>query len=188
MAKLQLPYEIYPYIVSQKWGNPDPVYLQFGFGHHNGVDVLPAKDKKLYAPFDYEVVWAKWMPNGGGHVLGILSVNEYDGPYEKPAFVLIDYLHNEKILVKPGTQGKAGDLLCITDNTGFSTGPHSHMQYRWERKKGGKLVDVEKNDAHNSFDPEPYRNGVYALSISLEKQVGILQKILTLLGLQKDKK
>lgn len=179
--KLSLAYEIYPYIVSQKWGNPDPVYLQFGFSKHNGVDVLPAKDGKLYAPFDYEVVWAKNMPNGGGNVLGIVSQNEYDGPKKKPAFVLIDYLHLEKWLVPVGKKGLAGDLLAITDNTGFSTGPHCHMQYRWEYKKNGGFVDVEKNDAHNSFDPEPFRNGVYARQINLEKQVSLLSTVLSLL-------
>lgn len=183
MPKLAIPYEIKPWVKSQEWGVKDAVYEQFGFSRHNGIDVLPAKDNKLFAPFEGEVVWAKWMPNGGGHVLGIVSLQEYDGPKGKPAYLLIDYLHNERLLVETGMKVATGDLICITDNTGFSTGPHSHMQYRWVTKKGGTLWDVEKNEAHNSFDPEPYRSGKYARDLGTglvpyEQAVNDLKKAL----------
>lgn len=175
MEKLQLYYEVKPYIVSRPWGNIpiDPVtgksiYAKFGFTEHNGVDVLPGVGKEVRAPFDYEVRWTLWMPNGGGNVLGIISQKEYEGPNGKPAYVLIDFLHLESFSKFPGGlgyKGKAGDLLAIADNTGFSTGPHTHIQYRWVYKREGVpngLMDVESNKAHDSFDPEPYRNGKYA--------------------------
>ncbi len=166
MPKLELPYEVKPHKVSQPWGNYDPVYLQFGFDWHNGEDCLPGKDSKVYAPFAYEVVWAKWMPNCGGNVLGIVSQDQYDGP-KGPAYVLIDFLHLEAFKVKVGAKGKRGDLVAISDNTGFSTGPHLHTQYRWVTKKNGKFQDVEKNRANNSFDPEPYRTGTYAVDLPI---------------------
>ena len=177
--KLELPFEVKPYVISQRWGNYDPIYKQFGFSHHNGEDVLPGEGKAVFAPFDYEVVWSKWMPNGGGNVLGVLSLQEYDGPKKKPAYVLIDFLHLESFKVKVGTKGKTGDLLAIADNTGFSTGPHTHIQYRWVYKKNASLIDVEKNDAHNSFDPAPYRTGVYAKTIGT---VSLLQKLVLALS------
>lgn len=181
VMKLSLAYEVKPYVVSQGWGEipldnkGNPVYAQFGFTQHNGVDVLPGHGKEVRAPFDYEVVWAKWMPNGGGNVLGVLSQNEYDGPLGKPAYVLIDFLHLESFTKFPGGvgyRGKAGDLLAIADNTGFSTGPHTHIQYRWVYKDKGGLKDVEKNKAHNSFNPEPYRSGVYAEDLGKRLEFG----------------
>ena len=33
------------------------------------------------------------------------------------------------------------------------------------KRSGSRLVDVEKNDAQNSFDPTPYRNGKYAADL-----------------------
>lgn len=196
--QLKLPYEIKPYVVSQRWGekpldaNGIPVYRRFGFDLHNGVDMLPGFGKEIHAPFDYEVVWTLWQPSGGGNVLGILSQEQYDGPDGNWAYVLMDFLHLEKFVQFPGGigyKGKAGDLLAYTDNTGFSTGPHTHIQYRWVRKdktaKNG-LRDVETNEAHDSFDPEPYRDGTFALdmkqvlppntSVSYEDALAALQK------------
>lgn len=192
--KLKLDYEIKPYVVSQPWGNVpiDPktgksVYAPFGFTQHNGVDVLPGIDKEVRAPFDYEVLWTEWQPNGGGNVLGVISQQEYDGPDGKPAYCLIDYLHLESFVKKPGGigyKGKAGDLLAYTDNTGFSTGPHTHMQYRWEHKDPkatNGLRDVEVNKAHNSFNPEPFRTGDYARDkFFLTQQVSLYTQLLAL--------
>lgn len=184
MPRLSLAYEVKPYRVNQGWGvhRPD-VYRQFGFDNHNGVDIAPGNGKEVRAPFPYEVYRVLWQPNGGGNVLSIISQQMYDGPDRKPAYVLIDFMHLDKVLKTPsGTdyKGSTGDLLAIADNTGFSTGPHTHMQYRWVRKKEGKdgWFDVESNGANNSFNPEDYRSGDYAEDIALlSKKLSLLKQV-----------
>jgi murein DD-endopeptidase MepM/ murein hydrolase activator NlpD len=51
--------------------------------------------------------------------------------------VVIVYGHSSKLLVKEGQQVRAGQLLGLTGNTGFSTGPHLHFEIR----VGGKPIE-----------------------------------------------
>jgi murein DD-endopeptidase MepM/ murein hydrolase activator NlpD len=175
---------IKPYIVNQPWGNFDAVYQQFGFSWHNGVDLRLSPDRKGFAPFDYTVVRVatkengKWQPNGGGIFIGLMSqpmafpaftnttpngtvVNFAAGTYN----VLLDMLHLDHPLVREGQTGKTGDLVVICDNTGFSTGPHCHTQWRRVLWDGTTITPVDKNDANNSFDPTPFFDGSYAQDV-----------------------
>jgi len=162
MNKLELFFPAKPYRITQVWGLYRPeIYSQFGFTRHNGEDIALGKDKKLYAPLDCEVVKIGNQPNGGGIFVGLMS-NEYDfddGKYR----VVIDFLHCERILVNVGDKLKCGDLVAIADNTGFSTGPHTHCQYRRATWNGITINYIDKNDANNSFDPYVFFNGLYAV-------------------------
>lgn len=168
---------ITPYIVNQAWGVYDPKdYSQFGFTRHNGIDLHLSPDKALHTPFNGTVVRAAtkenglWRPNGGGIFVGIVS-----DPFDFPAFtnttpdgivvnfaagtyrVLVDLLHCESISVKEGDIVTAGQQVAIGDNTGFSTGPHCHTQWRRVIWSGGtNYVVVDGNDANNSFDPTQF--------------------------------
>ena len=72
-------------------------------------------------------------------------------------------VHGKKILVKPGDEPKLGELLMIADNTGFSTGPHTHFgMYRVKLEKGAWIF-VDKNNANGSFDPTLFSTGAYAI-------------------------
>lgn len=183
MQKLSIPYEVKPWRVTQPWGvhRPD-IYEQFGFTDHNGTDVAHGNGSEIRAPFDFEVQQVLWQPNGGGHVIGIISREEYEHPDGKPANVQVDYMHNAQNLLQPGDTGTTGDLVAIAGNTGFSTGPHTHIRYKWQRRKGSRWVDVDKNSAQNSFDPTNYYNGDYAEDIwRMKQQIGLLTKVLGLL-------
>lgn len=189
MAKPSFYYVAYPYKVNQAWGIYNPVYERFGFTRHNGTDIALGTDKVLYAPFDYTVVRTGNQPEGGGIFLGIMSeeFDFLDGKYR----VLLDLLHCEKLLAAEGRVGKTGDVLAIADNTGFSTGPHTHLQARrvknWNYSVGNAASwkYVDKNEANGSFDMEPYWNGKYAKEVNLVRQVTILQMVQKLLGLKK---
>ena len=169
-------YPIKPLHINQPWGVYDPKdYSQFGFTRHNGIDMALAPDKKIYAPIDATVVRRGYQPEGGGNFVGIITE-----PIDFPAFsnttpdglvvnfpagtyrVLIDFLHCESILVNEGDKLKEGDLLAIGDNTGFSTGPHCHTQWRRVNWDGKVINTVDTNDANNSFDPTQFFNGFYA--------------------------
>ncbi len=46
------------------------------------------------------------------------------------------------------------------DNTGFSTGPHCHTQWRRINWNGGtNYTTVDINEANNSFDPTQFYTG-----------------------------
>lgn len=164
--KLILPYEVRPYRVTQAWGVSRPdVYAQFGFKQHNGVDVAHGERSEVRAPFDFEVQKILWQPNGGGHVVGIVSQDTFEGPGGKECYIQVDFMHNARIVLPVGYKGSAGEVVCIAGNTGFSTGPHTHIRHKWMIQKGARLVDAEKNGAQNTFDPEPYRNGMFAADL-----------------------
>lgn len=172
--KVEFNWPIKPHALNQGWGAHRPdVYGQFGFTDHNGLDHAFFDSKNIYAPCDGLLDWMDNQPNGGGIYVSLVS-----DPMDFPAFscvtpdgrtvafksgtyrTRIDFLHLEKPLVKVGQRVKAGDLIAIGDNTGFSTGPHCHTQ--WRRVEGPNNAHVDTNDANNSFDPTQFFTGVYA--------------------------
>lgn len=179
-----------PFVLNQGWGILNPIYNQFGFSRHNGIDIALGADSKLYAPCDGEVVRIGYQPNGGGNFFGIMT-----GPwdFEDGTFrVLLDFLHCESISVKEGDMLKIGNVMAIADNTGLTTGPHTHIQPRrvkfWNGQTGDNLAwtPEDSNDANNTFDPMPYLSTYYAvdvpkLTILETTLVGVLQKLLTYL-------
>lgn len=179
--KLELCFPTKPYKINQVWGVRDDFYKQFGFSQHNGVDIR--NFGKLFAELDCEYYRTLWQPNGGGLTLGVLSTNTYQFPDGKEARVLIDYLHLSKIILQPGKKAGVGDLIAVPGNTGVTTGPHCHIQYRRVKVKDGKVVELDKNQANNSFDPEPYRNGWFSVDFKdIKEQLTYWQKFLKTLG------
>jgi murein DD-endopeptidase MepM/ murein hydrolase activator NlpD len=190
-------YPIKPHILNQAWGVLAPeIYQQFGFTRHNGLDHrIIDSDGYAYAPFDYEVIGTAYHPTGGGNELYIISA-----PIAFEAFrcttpdgktvifapgtyrVRVDFLHNEKFIAPVGQKGKTGDRVVKCDNTGFSTGPHCHTQWRRVYDQPG-YPHADTNDANNSFDPTQFFDGVYAVdyqqTVSLLRQaIEILKRIL----------
>lgn len=161
-------YPTKPFFVTQRWGLSNPaMYSQFGFTKHNGLDTHLPKDKTGYAPFNGFVVRNGNQPTGGGIFVGFMSEDEFqfdDGKYR----VLVDLLHCEKIILNEGDRAELGEKLAILDNSGFTTGPHLHTQWRrtknWNGKYGKELrwEEVDRNAANNSIDPAPYFTGKYA--------------------------
>lgn len=180
--KLQLYYPAKPYHLNQAWGIYNPAYEQFGFTKHNGIDIALGTDKQLYAPCDGTVVRMGNQPSGGGIFFGLMS-EYYDWPDGKYR-ILVDFLHLERILVYEGQVLKTGDLMAIADNTGFSTGPHTHIQPRrvkwWNNQTGPTFGwdTLDVNDANNSFDPTAYWTGFAAKDYPM---VAIIQKLISLL-------
>ena len=170
-------YEAKPWKVNQVWGVKNPIYKQFGFGEHNGTDIAPGKNKKLFAPFDCEVTKIGWQPNGAGLYICVLSLVQYDWEDGKRAWVEKTYMHLESTVAKVGDKLKAGDTLAVPDNTGFSTGPHTHIAAKRVMKVPGGYKDIDTNEAKNTFDDAPYYNGKYAVDI----QISVLSKMIDLL-------
>jgi murein DD-endopeptidase MepM/ murein hydrolase activator NlpD len=175
---MKYPKPIKPMVITQPWGvyRPD-VYQQFGFTRHNGADYGDTKKMGngtgiVSSPLDGIVVRVGYQPQGGGNFVSLC-----DG------FNLFDFMHCESILVQEGQRVEVGQPVAIQDNTGFSTGPHTHIQMRpvdnWDGFQ--KWTFIMNNDANNSADPENYWTEDHAEDIwKLKQQVGILKKLVEL--------
>lgn len=175
MAKLELYYPAKPYVETQAWGIYNPAYLQFGFSKHNGRDFLLGTNKSLYAPCDSVVLGTGYVEKGAGNYISLRTAGKVSFNDMADSYVTLVFMHMESISVKAGQTLKAGDFLGIADNTGFSTGPHTHLACYRSDELGNKL---DKNEANGTFDHYPYFNRYYAQDA--QKVVLILKKIIEL--------
>ncbi|MDF7667201.1 murein DD-endopeptidase MepM [Orbaceae bacterium ESL0727] len=84
---------------------------------HNGVDFAVSRGTSVLSVGDGEVVMAKYSDSAGNYI-AIRHGRQY----------MTQYMHLDKILVKPGQQVKRGDKIALSGNTGRSTGPHLHFE------------------------------------------------------------
>lgn len=155
-----------PYTITQRWGNPNSVYAQqFNdptFKLHNGIDAKPHLQDTaypVYCPVEgFKVTDIGYYPKGGGNQLVLIS-KEKQQIFDQYCYVSILLCHAEKILVNIGDEPALGELLMIADNTGFSTGPHTHMGMYRLNDQGGK---IDTNEATGSFDPSLFFIGDFA--------------------------
>ena len=145
---MKLPFEG-SYIITQKFGNldvPDPTVYTV----HNGTDYGLPSLTSLIGRGDWLINYAGIDPNGA----------QYQGGYGNMLRIRIDaefemYLgHLATMYVKSGQNVIDGQLLGLSDNSGFSTGPHLHLGL----KKNGVWVDPElyfTNVSNNSNSSIP---------------------------------
>ena len=104
--------------ISQKFGENHNIYEQFGLSGHDGVDFACPNGTQLIAPFDGMIISVKNSGKSGyGYHVKIWN--------RKNCCVL--YGHMKSVSVKLWQIVKQGQLIGLSDNTGFSTGPHLHL-------------------------------------------------------------
>lgn len=163
MLRLALYFPVMPHIVNRGWGVPDPAYKEFGFARHNGVDLDVADGQPLYAPFECRVTKIGNEPNGSGLYVCLLSRRKHRFDDGKSARVEITFMHLSEVRVTEGTALLVGDVFGLGGHTGRASGSHTHMAPKRVRMRVlGGYSDQDRNDAHNTFDPEPYWNGLPA--------------------------
>lgn len=176
--KLEINYPFKPYIITQHWGNPNPAYSnQFNdtnFKLHNGVDANVGRTGSIeyqtqfpvYCPVEgFTVMQVDFAPKGGGNELWLISDESLE-MFEKTVHALIPLCHAKKIFVKAGDKPKVGELLMMANNTGFSTGPHTHMGLYRVDYNGHSFTKLDTNQAEGSFSPELFFNGKYAVDVA----------------------
>ena len=89
--------------------------------YHYGIDLGLRVGEPIRSMFDGKVRVAK---RAGAY--GNLVVIEHDNQLETY------YAHLSKIHVAPGDEIKAGEVLGLGGSTGRSTGPHLHLEIRYE--------------------------------------------------------
>jgi murein DD-endopeptidase MepM/ murein hydrolase activator NlpD len=116
---------------------PSTKYKQVGRhwsrGYHTGVDYAVPTGTDVLAVADGKIENASW-----GAAYGTQLVQKVDGGW----FI---YAHLSKALVKPGDKVSEGQVIAKSGNTGNSTGPHLHAEYRSAlRWSAGKDLDPAK--------------------------------------------
>lgn len=157
--RLSLYYPAKPYQIHQAWGVYNPAYEQFGFNHHNGIDFGVDTDGIVRAMCDGKVTETGYNPTGSGKY-----VKYRTGPVECEGITcLVEfyYMHADHQLVQASDILHTGDAVIVADNTGFSTGPHTHISaYRLSLDGTTRL---DNNPPYgDTFDHSKYFNGLYA--------------------------
>ena len=86
---------------------------------HKGIDIAAKSGTPIYAALDGVVVFSG-VQSGYGNVVVI----------EHQDFVMTVYAHNERNLVSLNDVVKRGQQIAELGNTGNSSGPHLHFEYR----------------------------------------------------------
>lgn len=111
--------------ISSKYGwRTHPIFKTRKF--HSGIDIAVPTGTKVKAAADGIVILIGWVTGYGKTVV----IDHGDG-YSTL------YGHNSELSVTIGTIVFQGDLICLSGNTGNSTGPHLHFEVR----RDGKPID-----------------------------------------------
>lgn len=160
---LSLSYPVRPHHVNKPWGVRDELYRTFGFERHNGIDIAVTEGQEIRAPLAGKVTLIGNQPKGSGIFLCLLSDATYDFADGKRAAVELTFMHLSAPTVREGVQVREGDLIARGGATGRASGAHLHLAPKRVRRGIIGYRDLDKNDANNTFDPEPYWTGIYAL-------------------------
>lgn len=166
--KLELYYPAKPFYVTQDWGVYNTAYTQFGFDHHNGVDFELEPDSLLHAPQRLLVTEVGYVPNGAGNFVRFILTDKWE-VLGTECWVGGIVMHMKEQQVKVGQICEIGEVLGIADNTGFSTGPHTHLSlYRLKNnliRPENTVDNILDTDSHygHTFNPALFFNGKYAV-------------------------
>ncbi|MFA6973706.1 MAG: peptidoglycan DD-metalloendopeptidase family protein [Parcubacteria group bacterium] len=111
-----LAYPVNPVVITQNYGKTS-FSSNYASGKHNGID-FGVKYKNVFAAKD-----------------GTVLATGNNGKYAYGRWVAIDhgnglvtlYGHFSKVSVSKGEKVKGGEVIGVSGNTGFSTGPHLHF-------------------------------------------------------------
>lgn len=97
-------------------------------GYHYGLDIADSIGTPIHVCEDGVVTYAAWSGN-----YGYLVKVQHAGGYETY------YAHCSKIIAEVGDEVSKGDVISLVGSTGRSSGPHVHLEVRYE----GKTLDPE---------------------------------------------
>jgi murein DD-endopeptidase MepM/ murein hydrolase activator NlpD len=86
---------------------------------HPGTDLAVPPGTPVYAANAGTVILSRWNGGYGNNVM----IRHDDG-------VISVYGHASKLMCREGDRVRAGDLIALSGNTGYSTGPHLHFELR----------------------------------------------------------
>ena len=113
-----------------QWPLPGHIVITDVFGYrthpithqwrlHRGIDLGCPMGTKVLAPADGEVVYVGQLTDYGNMMM--LQCGQH---------MTLVFAHLKSFVAKKGQDVKRGDVIALTDNTGWSTGPHLHFEVR----------------------------------------------------------
>lgn len=123
------------YISQYFYQNNSSIYSEQGKLGHGAIDLRTPLNTPVYAMHDGYVLEAtndnaSSLPDNptgtDGLFLRIVTDREYDYG-DKQSYYWTSYVHLSEFKVKRDDYVKAGDLIALSGNTGYSTGPHTHI-------------------------------------------------------------
>ena len=188
MERLRLYYPCRPHRTTQDWGDNqacvinfgeknqhvtgkkggvcpsgyEELYPLFGMRGHNGLDLL-AGVQPIHASCAGTVIEVQTAP-ARGLGIGILSDEKYDFGKFGQMYAKLRYWHLKEIHVKAGQKVKVGDIIGISNSTGYSSGNHLHYELQlFDKDEGGHPMQfIHKDMIAGSVDPAPYWTGMHA--------------------------
>ena len=129
---------------------------------HNGIDFYAPTGVPVYAALE-GVVEEMVDEEARGKGLGIVSENKYYcDELEKDTNMKVRYWHLLSFKVNKGDVVKAGQLVGLADNTGYSSGSHLHFEMKpvSYKMKNGKITSLKNllqtNGYYGAINPLPY--------------------------------
>lgn len=160
------------------------LYAEFGMKGHDGTD-LEAGVQNVYAALDGTVI--EMQTNARlGLGLGIVSPQIFDLDTNGSHYLKLRYWHLKSFAVTVGQTIHVGDLIGVSDNTGYSSGNHLHFEgMPMDKNSAGQYNQAIYNDYAGAIDIAPYFNGLFAQDVALMNKyqllISLLEKILSLL-------
>ena len=112
----------------------------YASGYHQGIDMVGLDNKNVYAIGNGIVSYAAWenvsnTKQGFGRYVSV----KYD--VTSNGFKKVFFAHLNSINVSNGQNVTNSTILGVMGSTGFSTGPHTHIEIR-EYNASGKLIKI----------------------------------------------
>lgn len=148
---------------------------------HNGDD-LAAGEQPCYSSLEGVVTEISTEPARGLGV-GITSQNEYAMDGYGVHHLKVRYWHLKEIKATLGQVVKVGDLIGITDNTGYSSRNHCHWEGKPQDFVNGQWVNsFQDNGFYGAIDLMPFCNMFFAQDQQtvmqiLAAEISILQRV-----------
>ncbi|MEE0980439.1 MAG: M23 family metallopeptidase, partial [Acutalibacteraceae bacterium] len=105
------------------------------YGLHTGVDIAADEGTGIVAAYNGVVKDTGYGEKKGNFVL----MEHSDGTQTL-------YCHCSEILVTEGSVIRAGELIALVGNTGWSTGPHLHFEIRIDGSSVDPLDYIKETD------------------------------------------
>lgn len=131
--------------ITQPFGSNPQIYKQFGLKGHNGIDM---RTRYVDSPFGHRYITAaadgrvERVEDQGKKGYGLhIRIRHNDGS-------MTLYAHLKKVYISKEQSVVRGQQIGLTGNSGFSSGPHLHFEYRPAN------ADVN-NGYYGAVDPLP---------------------------------
>lgn len=112
--------------ITARYNQYSSVHWQSNGGYHTGLDIAAPIGTPIFALFDGVVTDSGYW-GGYGYMIQYRSMAD-------EAFILCAHL-NQKATYVAGQSISKGDVIGYVGNTGYSTGPHLHIEVKYRGKR-----------------------------------------------------